>query len=157
MVAEDNGGGYAQIGFTLKNAGTYLRYFWEWTKTGNPFYQSYFGIPSVGLSNNFKVSRYPSDGHFHLLLDNDAPPCNTDGVCPQTNFDPLVQWSGRNNQWYGETFHPGDDVAGLVDSKNDFSSVQTLGSDDNWHTYGFTSFASDECYYKQGTVDDGHF
>lgn len=160
MLAADDGGGWAQIGYIHKNYGsTPLRFFYEWlSRPGGSFEQVFFGSPVYGNTYNFKASRYPSDGKIHLLLDNASPPgaaCDDTHLCV-TTFDPLDVWPGINAEWFAETLHPGDDVVGTSSNRTDFIAVKVKKPDDTWVNENFNfGDPPDFCYYhaQEVTVD----
>jgi hypothetical protein len=156
-----NGGadGYAQIGWTRDTNLCCLRFFWQWQQSdGSTVHTGFWGSPSVGTRYNFKVTRLASDGLLHMnYLDPDQrPPCNQNGFCPETNFDPHSAWSGHHAEVFGEVNYPGNDMPGLAGAKAEFAQIQVRPLNTGWQNPASTwllQFNDRPCYWHLGDAD----
>jgi hypothetical protein len=152
---------YAQIGFIYANyLSTPLEFFWEYSKcSGCAFGQHFWGQPGLDVQKNYKVLRFASDGHLHMILDNTQAPCDATYGCAETPFDPLNAWPGTNSEWYSETQHPGDDVFGLAGTGNltDVNAIQTYQPNGPWVNQNYTGGPT-ACYLNITEItSNSHF
>jgi len=165
MVNDSGLQGWAQIGYLNRSASPTLVYFWQWMKDTNPppgqevkTATGLFGNPQVDAQRVFRVERLGSDGKLHMYLGGDEAPCNSQGDCAVTPFDPLNVWDGTAAEWYGETSWGGSDVPGTTNDRTDFESVRVKFPGNDWDFSNWTAQGSDKCFYKQAVVtQDQHF
>ena len=155
LTGEESDDGWAQIGYLHKNQGVAYRFFLQWTEAVDPntglalgLVERIWGDPLEPSVHNFKVSRYDSDQHIHLLLD-DAPPtcpgCAGDSV---TDFDPFDVWFFVQGQWFGETKHSGSDVPGTSTLPADFTTVEHVNVGGSWTGQDFNLTDTDNpCWF----------
>jgi hypothetical protein len=145
--------GWAQIGFYRKNFGQQGSR-WRWQYQQNlwqcdcPVAADY-GTPVIATTYEVKVSRYPSDGKIHMLVDNQPGACNAGGYCAITPFDPLLLWPEVNASWESETYHPETDIQGTNSYRTDFDVTQVKDHNDDWY-YGDWNQSIADCpgFYK---------
>jgi hypothetical protein len=162
MVASADATGWAQIGYIVTTPSEpELHYFWQWMKDGtvggSPSGTYLWGSPDAGSEKTFKVERLGTTGHLHMYLAGSEAPCNPDGPCAETSFDPLQAWNGTQAQWFGETGWAGSDVVGVVGDKANVDNVQVEFTS-GWSSPNWSDVSADRCYYHAGVVDNGsHF
>ncbi|MFN2543720.1 MAG: hypothetical protein ABR600_03990 [Actinomycetota bacterium] len=136
MIEEDNGFGYAQIGYIWDSNLCCLRHFWQWTPNGGvagQTYTAYFGSPSPGESDSYKVYRDTSDHNIHMHINGSSAPCSQEQVCAETDFDPHSRWpDGAHVAIYGEVNYPGSDISGGDQSRVHVSSILVKEGNDDY-------------------------
>lgn len=164
---------YAQIGyrqhrfFQNPNWVTVKEYFIQYINcsslfgcygTSNDLVDEAWGTPVAGQTHNFKVSRWNSDSHIHLLFDGSSPSCPP--ACDEvTPWDPL-NWDNPVGQWMEESHNTGSDVPGVSANPVDFDGVRTLNDSDSWVTQNWNFSAADlgtnYCAYRTTEVDSNN-
>jgi hypothetical protein len=134
MLVSDDYRGWAQHGFVIKNYGSvFLRFRYQYIGCSTcPLVTADNGTPYFATTNEYTVSRYPSDGHIHGYIDGNAN-C-TDFTCFETPWDPIndENWPGLQDQFYGEVVYPQSDVTGSSSYRTNFTQMQNKDSNDNW-------------------------
>ena len=135
MLADDAGGGHAQIGYT-KEEGRTRQYFtqnWRGGSTGAT--TKYYGHAEVDQKWQYKVYRFVNgDDHLHMVR------CTWDtDVCVElfeTGWDPLNMgtptWGGIYALYSGETFHTTTHMPGSSSSKTNFSEISHKDNQGDW-------------------------
>src|SRR6266508_2468992 len=129
---------YAQIGYAHRihtDDVKVFRFFWQWTRKSpdcspaTRFWSNGTDGPFAGTTYDFKVSRYLSDDHLHMLINDGAidTPCNVDGTCAETNYDPLGSggWQEPFQAQFLEEIHSLElDYAGTNAGRVDYTDVR---------------------------------
>lgn len=85
--------------------------------SGAPYYTNLPG--TISGSHNYQENYEFTTGVLQMWIDNTE--------LAQTNFDPTTVWTAPwQNQWYGETHDPDDDMPGLSSSPEHFRYMQYL-------------------------------
>jgi hypothetical protein len=137
MVYRDSLEGWAQIGVWHNDSLCCFRYFWQWKRdAGSATHTGTWGLPTTGSIYNFKVIRFDSDGHLHMLWgDPDkVPPSNQDGFDPETTFDPHVEWDFQRAEAFSEVTYVGNDIAGTDSNRASFRNIQVQSIAGGWRT-----------------------
>ncbi len=152
MMAAASGAGYAQIGWgRFYGIGGLppgdcddgcAAFFWQTLRNGSstpvddPFQVSGTpGGPAIGQTFGFKVDWHNSGGqdqHIHLVITHCADSGASCGDWHETNFDPSVQWNGRNAQFSGETKDAETDMPGVSTDKTNFDNIQVRTGTGNY-------------------------
>jgi hypothetical protein len=157
MIANQASSGYAQVGHMFKNFGSVShRFFYEYDVGPGGFTRVFWGTPVFGNHHNFRASRSTSDGHIHFTVEGNNPPGSVPG---ETNFDPLVAWSGTVAWWSSETAHIGSDVPGTPSNKTNFEFVHHKNNNETWQLQNWNLVAlPTACYFSVSEVtSDSHF
>jgi hypothetical protein len=174
VEARDSACRFAQVGYTYERhynenwelvAGKW--FFWEYDNEDNASLcrnavKVIWGSPQPNAYHSFKVSRFDSDGHLHLFMDDAAPPCGAGGQgCPETPFDPL-NWNNPVGAWFEEGTDLGTDVPGSVSDPTDFTIVETKNGSNDWVSQNWNFTATTEgvnyCAYRTVEIDStSHF
>jgi hypothetical protein len=168
--------GWAQIGFIKKGGATECgcyRYFWEWSKYGNPLTDDHQAYWQNGVvppeTHEWQASLNLADGKAYMIgPDGATPPNNANGDPPHTDFRPLLDnvWTGTNMQILTEILWIQNDFMGSASSGTAphaiFDTLRKRASNGNWSTVNFddgtwVSFDDGGCwshkYRTPGTTD----
>lgn len=163
MVYNGSGTGWAQIGWDKKSSapGTQRRFFWQWVKDirdNPPNVRTFFwGSPENGTFYDFRVSRYPSDGHLHMIRDGSQAPDNDNGIPAETSFDHLNAWNGILSAFSNEVFDRQNDVPGTNSNRMGFRDVQIKNGQNEWVHHDWTGNNGPiPCFYHRNTIQNGH-
>lgn len=137
MIANFDGeSGYAQSGY-FHGYGQAIKHAVEDNPTGSaPVRRTY--IPGAVVGDYYAYSVVYTGGSCSCILERIA---NT--TYQQTNFHPYNRWQWPwTNEWFGETKYKASDVAGYVNNKAEFASLDVQDTTDGFIGHAYENYGT---------------